>query len=99
MRNDTIKNLYNGDIRPVEKQAIRGSELAKVGQEIDDAEGQLRKALGPESVVVLYQMMKAHIVRNAIIAEESYVDGFKTGARLIMEVMDDYWENQKPLSS
>ncbi len=99
MKNRTLKDLYLGNIRPVERQIIRGSELAKVGQKIVDAEKQLQKILCPEALGLLEKLMQAQITRNAITAEENYVDGFKTGARFVLEILDEYYENQKPLDT
>ncbi len=98
MKNRTLKDLYLGNIRPVERQVIRGSKLAKVSHKIVDMETQLKKILSPEALGLLEKLMQAQIKRNAITAEENYVDGFKTGARLVMEIMDDCYDNQEPLS-
>jgi len=98
MKNRTLKDLYFGNIRPVERQVIHGSKLAKVSHKIVDMETQLQKILCPEALGLLEKLMKAEITRNAITAEENYVDGFKTGARFAMEILDDYYDNQEPLS-
>ncbi len=98
MKNRTLKDLYLGNIRPVERQVIRGSKLAKVSRKIVDMETQLKKILCPEALNLLDKMMQAQIKRNAITAEENYVDGFKTGARFVMEIMDDCYDNQEPIS-
>ena len=37
-------------------------------------------------------------MRHDIIAEASYIDGFKTGARFMMEILDDARENLKPIT-
>lgn len=36
--------------------------------------------------------------KKDIIAEASYIDGFKTGARFMMEILDDVRENLKPVT-
>ncbi len=98
MNNRTLKDLYLGNIRPVERQVIRGSKLAKVSHKIVDMETKLQKILSPEALGLLEKLMQAQIKRNAITAEENYVDGFKTGARFVMEIMDDCYDNHEPLS-
>lgn len=94
MKNRTLKDLYLGNIRPVERQVISGSKLAKVSHKIVDMETQLQKILCPEALGLLEKLMQAQIKRNAITAEENYVDGFKIGARFVMEILDDYYDNQ-----
>ncbi len=99
MKNRTLKDLYYGKIRPFERQVICGSKLDKVSRKIIDMETQLKKILCPEALDLLEKIMQAQIKRNAIMAEENYVDGFKTGARFVLEILDDYYGNQEPLDN
>ncbi len=97
MKNRMLKDLYLGNIRPVERQAIQGSKFAKISHKIVDMEAQLQKILSPEAQRMLEKLMQAQIKRNAITAEENYVDGFRTGARFVIEILNDSHENLKPI--
>ena len=66
--------------------------------ELSDAENRLAQALPPELQALMERVTKAQGKVDIIMAETNYIDGFRTGARLIMEILDDTYENLKPLT-
>lgn len=98
MANQTLKAFYYGNLTPCDKQMVCGSEAARVMAELSDAEAELSQSLQPELQPVLDQLTKAQQALDSITAEASYIDGFKTGARFMMEILDDARENLKPVS-
>lgn len=98
MRNRTLKAFYYGNLHPSERQMIPGSEAVRVVKELSDAEDELSRSLTPELQSVLERFVKAQSDLNSIVAEANYLDGFKTGARFMMEILDDTRENLKPIT-
>ena len=98
MANRTLKAFYYGNLRPSERKMIQGSEAIGIPKELSDAEDKLSRSLTPELQSVLNRLVKAQSDLNSIIAEANYLDGFKTGARFMMEILDDTRENLKPIT-
>lgn len=67
-------------------------------KDLSEAEDLLGQSLPPELRPVLERLTKAQSDLDGIVAETSYIDGFKTGARFMMEILDDASENLKPVA-
>ncbi len=98
MKNETLKAFYYGNLTPENRQIIRGSEAARAAKELSDAEKLLAQALPPELQPALDRLTKAQDKLDLLMTEAYYIDGFKTGARIMMEVLDDSRENLKPIA-
>ncbi len=98
MRNKTIKEFYYGKLTPVDRQMIEGSEVSRVVAELAEIEELLLETAGEDTTPLLKRYEKAQSTLNSITAEVNYIDGFKTGARLMMEILDDTHENLEPIS-
>ena len=94
-----LKEFYCGNLTPADRKMIKGSEIACAMEELTKAETVLEQSLTPEFLPVLKRLTDAQITLNAITAEAHYIDGFKTGARFIMAVYDDTYENLKPITA
>ncbi len=99
MAKSILKDFYYGNIVPTERQMVNGSEIKRAAQELVAAENQLRTILQPEAIPLMERYGKAYATLNAITDAENYIDGFKTGARFVMEILDDSHENLKPIRS
>jgi len=97
MKNQTIKSFYYGNLIPNERQMINGSEIRRVAKELDTAENQLRAILQPEAIPMMERYGKLQAEMASLTEADSYVDGFKTGARFMLEILDDSHENFKPI--
>ena len=97
--NNILKEFYRGNLAPADRQMVKGSEIARAMDEPTKAETTLEQSLAPELLPVLQRLMDAQITLNAIAAEVHYIDGFKTGARFMMAVYDDTYENLKPITA
>ncbi len=97
MSKSILKEFYYGNITPVERQIINGSEVKRVAKELDTAENQLRTILQPEAVPLMDRYGKLQTELASLTEAETYVDGFKTGARFVMEILDDSHENLRPI--
>ena len=98
MANRTLKAFYYGNLRPSERKMIQGSEAIGIAKELSDAEDELDRSLSPDLQPILGRFVKAQSDLNSIVAEVNYLDGFKTGARFMMEILDDTRENLKPVT-
>ena len=97
MKNRTLKAFYYGNLTPADRQMIRGSDAARAAAELSDAEKLLSQALPPELQPALERLVRAQQDLDSIMVETGYIDGFKTGARFMMEILDDARENLKPI--
>jgi len=97
MSKSILKEFYYGNITPVERQIINGSEVKLVAKELDAAEKQLQAILQPEAVPMMERYGKLQVELASLTEAESYIDGFKTGARFVMEILDYTHENLKPI--
>lgn len=95
--NPTLKAFYYGNLTPSEKQMVRGSRTSRLAKELSDAEAELSRSLLPELLPVLNRLTRAQQELDSIVAETSYIDGFKTGARFMLEVLDDASGDLKPI--
>lgn len=98
MKNGILSEFYFGNITPTDRQMVKGSEAAKASAELADAESKLRSLLNSEALAQLKRLVKAQLALNSIIAESSYIDGFRTGARFMMDILDDSNEELEPVS-
>ena len=97
--NSILKDLFHGNLSPVNRQMVRGSEIAHIVNELADAEALLEHALTPELLPALKRLTDVQTALNALTAEVYYIDGFKTGARFIMDIQDDTCENLEPVKA
>ncbi len=97
MAKSILKEFYYGNITPVERQIVNGSEIKRVAKELTAAEKQLRAILQPEAIPLMERYMEAQAELTSITEAEVYIDGFKTGARFVMEILDDSHENLRPI--
>ena len=85
----TLEELYYGNIDPGEKQVTANSRLQHVIHRVTECEERLAELLGAEGCGTLEELTDAHQEINSITAVENFIVGFRLGARLIMECMDD----------
>lgn len=93
-----LKEFFHGNLSPADQQMVYGSDAARAVAELSNAENRLTQALPPELQPLMERMTKAQGTVDVIMAEVNYIDGFKTGARLVMEILDDTHENLKPIA-
>ncbi len=99
MKNQTIQDFYYGNLIPNERQMINVSEIRRAAKELDTVENQLRAILQPEAIPLMERYGKLQAELASLTEADSYVDGFKTGARFMLEILDDSPENIRPIMS
>lgn len=98
MYNQTLKSFYHGNLTPNDQLMVFGSDAARAVADLSEAENLLAQALPPELRPLMERVTKAQGKVDVIMAEASYIDGFKTGARFMLEILDDVHENLKPIA-
>ena len=97
--NNILKEFYRGNLSPADRQMIKGSEIARAMDELSKSETILEQSLPPELRPALKRLADAQLALNDLTAEAYYVDGFRTGARFMLAVHDDGYENLKPIKA
>lgn len=95
--NSVLKDFYRGNLTPAERQTVKGAEMARVMEELSKSEDVLRESLAPDLLPALKRLTDAQVRISGITAETYYIDGFKTGARLMLDILSNAHENLKPI--
>jgi hypothetical protein len=84
-----LEELYFGNINPNSKQFIRGSDFDRAMQMLATNEEKLTKQLNGEEKLLFCEFSNAQSEINSITAIENFIDGFRLGAKIMMEIMGD----------
>ena len=88
MRN-TLEDLYYGNITPGAQQIMPNSELKRATDRVARFESQLTERLDEDGQTILAKLIESQHEVDSITALENFILGFRLGARLIAESMDD----------
>ena len=88
MRN-TLEDLYYGNITPGTQQITPNSELKKATDRVARFESQLTEQLDEDGQTILAKLIESKDEVESITALENFILGFRLGARLIAESMDN----------
>ena len=88
MRN-TLEDLYYGNITPGAQQMAPNSELKRATDRVTRFENQLAERLDEDGQTILAKLIESQHEIDSITALENFILGFRLGARLIAESMDD----------
>ena len=94
-----LHDFYSGNLVPADKQMVKGSEIDRAVEELSRIEAALEQSIAPELLPLLQQLARAQTMLNGITAEAHFIDGFKTGARFMLAVQDDAYEDLKPITA
>jgi len=84
-----LEDLYYGNITPCEQQMIPGSELKRAVDRVAKYENQLMEQIGETEQETLTKLIRSQHEINSITATENFILGFRLGARLMVECMDE----------
>ena len=88
MRN-TLEDLYYGNITPGAQQMVPNSELKRAVDRVARFESQLTERLDEDGQSILAKLIEARDEVESITARENFILGFRLGARITMECMDE----------
>lgn len=86
---NVLEELYFGNINPNEKQFVQNSDYDKAIQIIAANEDRLTESLAGKEKSLFFDYANAQSEVTGIIAVENFIDGFRLGAKIILEVMSD----------
>ena len=85
----TLEDLYFGNISPNEQKMVPDSELKKAVDRVTRDESQLTERLGEDEQTILTKLIRSQHEINSITALENFILGFRMGARIMAECMDE----------
>ena len=84
---DTIDELFYGNITPNERSFARDSAYAQALEQLTEAEDALREVLDKEDREALDRLTDAQQTMDAIATREYFTDGFRLGAKLMLDIL------------
>ena len=84
-----LEELYFGNINPNEQQFIRGTDFDKSMRVLSDSENKLTELLDGKEKKLFLDLVNAQGIINGTTAVESFINGFRLGARIALEIMGD----------
>ena len=84
-----LEELWNGNILPYEREAAPESRLRHIGRLIVRNEEELDPLLSEKAKEVFEKLKENQAARTCLSECEVFVYGFRLGARIMLEVMDD----------
>lgn len=88
MRN-TLEDLYYGNITPNAQDTVPNSELKRVTDRVARFEKRLTEILDDAGQAVLAKLIESQQEIDSITALENFILGFRLGAKIVMECMDN----------
>ena len=88
MRN-TLEDLYYGNITPGAQQMVPNSELKRAVDRVTRFESQLTERLDETGQSILAKLIESEDEIESITARENFILGFRLGAKITMECMDE----------
>ena len=85
----TLEDLYFGNITPNEQKMAPDSELKKAVDCVAHCESQLTERLDEDEQTILTRLIRSQHEINSITALENFILGFRLGARIMAECMDE----------
>ena len=84
-----LSELYSGNLCPIAKKVVHGGQYQKCLNEVAEIEEQLNKLLDAQGKEKLQDFVTAQGKLSYINAEERFTQGFRMGAKLILEIMNE----------
>ena len=86
---ETLEDLYYGNITPYDRQIRSSTSLMKAMEQSQECEEQLTKLLEGEAHSLLLRLINAENEIGSTLALENFILGFRLGARLTLEALDE----------
>ena len=88
MRN-TLEDFYYGNITPNAQDMAPHSELKRATDRVARFENQLSEQLDEAGQAILAKLIESQQEIDSITATENFILGFRLGAKIMMECMDE----------
>ena len=82
-----LEEFWYGNISPGEERCRPNSEYSKAFREMEKCENQLKEKLDAEGWETFQQFTKAQMEASSLSDCDSFISGFRLGAKVIMDVL------------
>ena len=93
-----LSELYHGNLNPVAKSVVPGSEFQKRQREVAELEERLMAQLDEGQQTLLQDFITAQSNLLYISGEERFTGGFRMGAKMILEIFEKDGEQFKSIT-
>ena len=84
-----LEDLYHGNLTASGRSFQRGTKYARALTRVAETEDALGRKLAPEDHLLLAEYAMASAGLTSISLEEAYIEGFRTGARIMLAVLQE----------
>ena len=84
-----LEDLYHGNLTVKGQTFQRGTKYARALARLAETEGALGQKLTPEDRPLLAEYAMASAGLTSVSLEEAYIEGFRTGARIMLAVLQE----------
>ena len=85
-----LNDLWQGNITPNERYIRSDSDYQKTLHELNSEIEQFINSLSPENQEYFDKLTTIQFKLNSISEEDAFIVGFRLGARMILDVINDY---------
>jgi hypothetical protein len=83
-----ITDIYYGDAPSADSAIKADSEYAQALKEVIQIEYLLKSSLDEREIELLDKLIEGKVKIQSVVSRESFVDGFKKGARIVISVLE-----------
>ncbi len=83
-----ITDIYYGDVPSADSAIKVDSEYAQALKEVIQIEYLLKSSLDEREIELLDKLIEGKVKIQSVVSRESFVDGFKKGARIVISVLE-----------
>ncbi|MGI6040493.1 MAG: DUF6809 family protein [Eubacteriales bacterium] len=83
-----ITDIYYGDVPSADSAIKADSEYAQALKEVIQIEYLLKSSLDEREIELLDKLIEGKVKIQSVVSRESFVDGFKKGARIVISVLE-----------
>ena len=84
-----LEDLYHGNLTASGQTFRRGTKYARALARVSETEETLSQKLTPEDHLLLAEYAMDSAGLTSISLEEAYIEGFRTGARIMLAVLQE----------
>ena len=93
-----LENLYNGNINLADKSIKRGSEYDRLAQVSSELEDKLRESISKQEKQIYEELFEIRFQQEDIMLTETFVEGFRLGAQIMLEIFSEPKRQLVPIS-
>ena len=85
-----LEDLWYGNVAPAERMIRKGSRYSKLQKQLVAAEDALREVLSSDGKNIYEEICRKQTEMAQIAECDSFIRGVRIGARLALDIMEDY---------